>query len=821
MGTEEVELPQNAASSGFAPPSRRTKSSSMNDITPDSTALTSSPSETPIDLDIQALAQQYPWLEGLNPPQMAAATQTTGAVLVLAGAGTGKTRALTTRLAHLLLTGQARPQEILAVTFTNKAAAEMKHRVEAMINHPTEGWFLGTFHSLAARILRFHAELVDLKPNFTILDDDDQMRIIKQIEEAEGLAPTRYPPRLVLSAISRWKDKGLQPSMVPGDEAAEACDGWAHKIYTSYQERLAQLNACDFGDLLLHNLTIFQQHADVLARYQDRFRHLLVDEYQDTNVAQYLWLRLLAAKHQQICCVGDDDQSIYGWRGAEVGNILRFERDFPGAHVIRLEQNYRSKGAILAVASGVIRNNGERLGKTLWTDDEDGDPVTVRGLWDAREEARFIGDEIEAAQRGGTSLNETAVLVRTASMMRTIEERFIEIGLPYKVFGGPRFYERKEIRDAIAYLRLIAQPSDDLAFERIINVPKRGIGDKSVQKILMAARGMGVAALEGAIRITQSDELPSAARSKVIAFTNMIEHWQAQLGDGVDHVDLASQMLEDSGYVDMLKKDKSPDAPGRLENLKELLNAMGDFENLGGFLEHVSLVMDTSQNIHGEQTSLMTLHAAKGMEFDVVFLPGWEDGAFPSMRSMNESGTKGLEEERRLAYVGITRARQNLTISFVSRRMINGQWTDGIPSRFIEELPKDHIEFDSLGSGAGGFAGDGNGYGGPAQFRYGAASWEQAPQTRQWQGNASPGMRRLAANRQKVAGLRGPVLDGTFEPISQTVASHRFGVGDRVFHDKFGYGDVSAVEGDKLVVTFDHAGEKRVVAGFVKDPKDL
>ena len=464
---------------------------------------------------------------------------------------------------------------------------------------------------------------------------------------------------------------------------------------------MAQLNACDFGDLLLHNLTIFQQHADVLARYQDRFRHLLVDEYQDTNVAQYLWLRLLAAKHQQICCVGDDDQSIYGWRGAEVGNILRFERDFPGAHVIRLEQNYRSKGAILAVASGVIRNNGERLGKTLWTDDEDGDPVTVRGLWDAREEARFIGDEIEAAQRGGTSLNETAVLVRTASMMRTIEERFIEIGLPYKVFGGPRFYERKEIRDAIAYLRLIAQPSDDLAFERIINVPKRGIGDKSVQKILMAARGMGVAALEGAIRITQSDELPSAARGKVIAFTNMIEHWQAQLGDGVDHVDLASQMLEDSGYVDMLKKDKSPDAPGRLENLKELLNAMGDFENLGGFLEHVSLVMDTSQNIHGEQTSLMTLHAAKGMEFDVVFLPGWEDGAFPSMRSMNESGTKGLKEERRLAYVGITRARQNLTISFVSRRMINGQWTDGIPSRFIEELPKDHIEFDSLGSGAG------------------------------------------------------------------------------------------------------------------------
>lgn len=773
-------------------------------------------------LNVDNLSAQYPWLNGLNEPQMAAAMATDGAVLVLAGAGTGKTRALTTRLAHLLLTGKARPEEILAVTFTNKAAGEMRQRVEAMINHPTNGWFVGTFHSLAARILRQYAERVDLKQNFTILDDDDQMRIIKQIEEAMGLDAKHYPPRVILAVISRWKDRGLQPAMVPGDEASDAADGWAHKIYQQYQDRLAQLNACDFGDLLLHNLTIFQQHKDVLERYQDRFAHILVDEYQDTNVAQYLWLRLLAAKHQRICCVGDDDQSIYGWRGAEVGNILRFEQDFRGAQVIRLEQNYRSKGAILAVASALISNNGERLGKTLWTDDDDGDPVVVRGLWDAREEARFISDEIEAAQSKGTSLNETAVLVRTASMMRTIEERFIEIGLPYRVFGGPRFYERKEIRDAIAYFRLIAQPADDLAFERIVNVPKRGIGDKSVQRILLTARHLGVAGFEGAIRLAQTDELPNAARNKILTFTNMIEHWQAQLAEGASHVDLAGQVLEDSGYIDMLKNDKSPDAPGRLENLKELLNAMGDFENLGGFLEHVSLVMDTSQNQSGEQVSLMTLHAAKGMEFDVVFLPGWEDGAFPSMRSMNENGTKGLEEERRLAYVGITRAKAHLTISFVSRRMMNGQWTDGIPSRFIEELPKDFIRFDSLGSGAGGFSAGGNGFGGPRQFRYGDPhDWEQAPQARQWRGSTSPGMRRLSVNRQRVAGLRGPVLDGTFDPLSQTVAHHGFGPGDRVFHDKFGYGDVTSVEGDKLIVAFDHAGEKRVVASFVKDPADL
>ena len=786
-------------------------------------------------LDVEGLQAEYPWLVGLNRPQIAAAVLTQGPVLVLAGAGTGKTRALTTRLAHLLMTGQAHPQQILAVTFTNKAAAEMRHRVEALINHPTEGWFLGTFHSLAARILRQHAELVGLNSRFTILDDDDQLRLVRQIQDVRGIDPKRYPPRMVLSAISRWKDKGLRPDQVPGGEAGEYCDGHAHRIYGDYQERLASLNACDFGDLLLHNLALFQQNPDVLEKFQNRFHHILVDEYQDTNVAQYLWLRLLAAKHKRICCVGDDDQSIYGWRGAEVGNILKFERDFPGASVVRLEQNYRSTGAILSVASAVIANNGERLGKTLWTQGEDGEPVRVRGLWDAGEEARFIGDEIEAAQRRGTSLNQTAVLVRTASMMRSIEERFIEIGLPYKVFGGPRFYERKEIRDAIAYLRLVAQPADDLAFERIINVPKRGIGAKSVQTILSASREMQVPALEGARRLVASDELPSAARTKVGGFLKLVEHWSQELLRAAPHVELASQILEDSGYIDMWKADKNPDAPGRLENLKELLNAMGEFENLGGFLEHISLVMDTAQNLEGEQTSLMTLHAAKGMEFDVVFLPGWEDGAFPSMRSMNESGTKGLEEERRLAYVGITRARKQLTISFVSRRMINGQWSDGIPSRFVEELPKDHIEFDALGSGMGGFAGGsgygggsyGNGYGGPSRFRFqggGDSSdpWEQAPNARGWQGNQSPGMRRLQANRDAVRGQRAPVLDGTFDPISHTDrSSHSFEVGDRVFHDKFGYGHVTKIEGERLSVEFDHAGQKNIVASFLKDPDSL
>jgi DNA helicase II / ATP-dependent DNA helicase PcrA len=746
---------------------------------------------------------EFPWLQNLNEAQSQAVLQTDGPVLVLAGAGTGKTRVLTTRLAHILMLGKARPQELLAVTFTNKAAREMKERVESMINHPTEGWWLGTFHALAARMLRRHAELVGLNSQFSILDTDDQERLIKQILNARSIDTKRWTPKTMAHLISRWKDRGWLPSKIPAAQSGDFANGQAVEIYQEYQDRLKVLNAVDFGDLLLLCLDLFSNNADVLARYHRQFKYILVDEYQDTNVAQYLWLRLLAQGHKNICCVGDDDQSIYGWRGAEVGNILRFEKDFPGAAVVRLECNYRSSGHILAAASKVIAYNEGRLGKELFTNAGEGEKVVLKSAWDGEEEARQIGEEIERFQSKGTSLADMAILVRASFQMREFEERFITLGIPYRVIGGPRFYERMEIRDALAYLRVVQQPDDDLAFERIINKPKRGIGDATVQMLYTAARASGRSLYRATEALVQSDELRPKVRSTLSALLNDFQRWR-DMSVATPHPELTEILLDESGYTTMWREEKSPDAQGRLENLKELISAMGEFENLPSFLEHVSLVMEAIETGGEDRVTIMTLHGAKGLEFDVVFLPGWEEGVFPNQRALDETGVKGLEEERRLAYVGITRARKHLNISYAGRRRIHGQYTDSLVSRFVEELPKEHIDDQSSSSKS-----NGSDYGGFG-FNF-TPPQDDGPtlEKRKWGWQSSPGWQRAQARRAKT-------IDGKANVIPPTSKPQAFNAGDRVFHQKFGYGTVLEFEGDKLVVGFDHSGEKRVMAGFVQ-----
>ena len=637
------------------------------------------------------------YLEGLNPEQRAAVEATEGPVLVLAGAGTGKTRVLTTRLAHILATGKARPWELLVVTFTNKAAREMRERITQIIGPQAEGLrWLGTFHSVAAQILRRHAELVGLKSNYTIIDQDDVERLLKQVLEAENVDAKRWPAKMLAGLIDQWKNRGWRPDQVPPAESAHFAPspqggGKGQALYRLYQERLRVLNACDFGDLLLHNLTIFTSSPDVLTEFHDRFRYLLVDEYQDTNVAQYLWLRLLAQKRQNVCCVGDDDQSIYGWRGAEVDNILRFERDFPGAKVIRLERNYRSTSHILAAASGLIAANKSRLGKTLWTQEEGGEKVIVRGVWDGEAESRLIADEIERAKKGSTDKDarkyrDIAILVRASFQMRAFEERFVLLQIPYTVVGGPRFFERAEIRDAHAYLRLIQSPDDDLAFERIVNTPKRGIGETTVAKLLQVARLGGVTAVTAARQLVATDELAARTRTSLAGFLRDLDRWRGE-AERTPHPRILEAVLEESGYTDALRLDKSPTAQTRLENLKELVQSMGNFETLSAYLEHVALVMDLDRGPQADAVQIMTLHSAKGLEFPLVFLPGWEEGVFPSQRSMDEKGDKGLEEERRLAYVGITRARQKLVLTYAEARRLHGQDMYGIPSRFLREIP--------------------------------------------------------------------------------------------------------------------------------------
>jgi DNA helicase-2/ATP-dependent DNA helicase PcrA len=834
-------------------------------------------------------ASGAPYLNGLNPEQRLAVETLDGAVLVLAGAGTGKTRVLTTRIAHILATGRARPAEILAVTFTNKAAREMKQRVGAMVGEIVEGMpWLGTFHSIGVKILRRHAELVGLKPDFTILDVDDQIRLLKQLLEAENIDEKRWPARVLAGLLDSWKNRGLTPEQVPAGEAASFANK-GKKLYTAFQDRLKVLNAADFGDLLLECIRLFREQPEVLRQYQVRFRYILVDEYQDTNVAQYLWLRLLGQSQsarvisagatnsapssvagedveqthsgedeqpapmvqaparvlKNICCVGDDDQSIYGWRGAEVDNILRFEHDFPGATIVRLERNYRSTAHILAAASHLIAHNEGRLGKTLRTEDEPGEKVQVTSCWDSEEEARAIGEEIEQLQRDDGNgrphpLDEIAILVRASFQMREFEDRFVTLGLPYRVIGGPRFYERQEIRDALAYLRVIHSPTDDLAFERIVNVPKRGLGDATVQLLHDYARKKRVPLTAAARAVSETDELKPKPRTAIRDLLAAFDRWRVQR-DSLPHTELAEIVLDESGYTEMWQKDRSADAAGRLENLKELIRSLDEFENLAGFLEHISLVMDTDKGEGVDSVSIMTLHSAKGLEFDTVFLPGWEEGLFPHQRSLDDQGRAGLEEERRLAHVGLTRARRRAKIYFAANRRMHGMWTSNIPSRFIDELPEADVE---VTESKGNFAG----YTGASRFdemthfgsSYTTPGWQRAQRNKDRRGGGHDGFEESADtysaydetasptrspppfNRERGGfghGARRTRLPLTIEGelvAKSTGTISDFTIGDRVFHMKFGNGNVVGVEGNKLTIAFDKAGEKRVVDSFVE-----
>ncbi len=752
------------------------------------------------------------WLTRLNGPQREAVLATEGPVLMLAGAGTGKTAALTSRLAWIMANRMAWPSEILAVTFTNKAAREMKERIGHMIGDAVEGMpWLGTFHSIGAKMLRRHAEMLGLQSNFTILDIDDQLRLLKQLIQAADIDDKRFPAKLLAGCIDGWKNKGKLPRDLSAGDAEAYANGKGQELYQQYQDRLKALNACDFGDLLLLPLILLKENRDILEAYQTRFKYILVDEYQDTNAVQYLWLRLLAQRRKNICVVGDDDQSIYSWRGAEVANILRFEKDFPGAKIIRLEQNYRSTPHILGAASGLIHANSERLGKNLWTELPDGEKVRVLGVWDGPEEARRVGEEIEALEQRRAPLNTIAILVRAQHQTREFEDRFIQIGISYRIIGGFRFYERSEIRDAIAYLRVVNQSADDLAFERIINVPKRGIGDKAVEKIHRHARNIGAPLSLAAMDITQTDEMSGKARISLKELTANIARWRAEASQ-IPAAELARHILDESGYTAALQADRSAESTGRLENLSELTRAMEEYDTLGAFLEHVSLVMD-NEGQNGEQSvTIMTIHAAKGLEYNHIFCVGWEEGLFPSQRALDESGLKALEEERRLAYVAITRAREKCTITHAANRRIYGQWTSSIPSRFIEELPSAHIEAEQTMSG-------------------GASLWRA-----NWSERDDP-FAHLAAANQGRSNARGPgwqraalasgggdfnTTPARIRESSRSAASFAakprsdLAIGMRVFHEKFGYGEITEIDGNKLEIDFDGSGLKRVIDSFVK-----
>ena len=823
-------------------------------------------------------ARSPDYLAGLNPEQREAVETLDGPVLVLAGAGTGKTRVLTTRIAHILATGRAFPSQILAVTFTNKAAREMKERIGLLVGGAVEGMpWLGTFHSIGVKILRRHAELVGLRSDFTILDTDDVIRLIKQIIQAEGIDDKRWPAKQFAGMIDGWKNKGLDPSQIPEGDARAFANGKGRELYAAYQNRLKSLNACDFGDLLLHPIRMFRANPDVLKDYHQKFKYILVDEYQDTNTAQYMWLRLLAQRSGRkpvsplegempgraeggipsnagasappsvgsadispsrgeinglvnICCVGDDDQSIYGWRGAEVDNILRFEKDFPGAKVIKLERNYRSTEHILGAAGHLIAHNEGRLGKTLFTDrvNPDDEKVVVHAAWDSEEEARAVGEEIERLQRGDSdgkkhALNDMAILVRASFQMREFEDRFVTLGLNYRVIGGPRFYERLEIRDAMAYFRLVCQPADDLAFERIVNTPKRGLGDTTIRTLHDYARARDVPMLSAAADLIETDEIKPKARKALFDVIQHFRRW-SELLETVPHIELAEQILEESGYTDMWKNDKSAEAPGRLENLKELIRSMEAFESLRGFLEHVSLVMDAEQNADMDAVSIMTLHSAKGLEFDTVFLPGWEEGLFPHQRALDEGGRSGLEEERRLAYVGITRAKRRCHIWFVSNRRIHGLWQSTMPSRFLDELPVTHVEVAESEQSYGGYGRGGYGQSrfdkaDPFANSYSTPGWKRAQQNKSdatrdnWGTRSGHAVERIGYGE---SGPRAKTIEGELVAKSTTTEPSKFTVGDRVFHIKFGNGNVSAIEGNKLTIHFDRAGQKRVLDGFVE-----
>ena len=743
-------------------------------------------------------SDQYNYLQGLNKQQRIAVETLDGPVLVLSGAGTGKTRVLTTRIAHLLVTGKSKPWNIMAVTFTNKAAREMKERVGRIIGPSSEQVLMGTFHSLGARMLRQHCEVIGLKSNFTIIDVEDQVKLLKQIISAKNVDDKRWPAKFFLNIISSWKDKGLTPSKITDKHIFQYSNGLIKDIYIEYQERLLKSNCVDFGDLLVHPLELLRMNSDVLSKWQSKITHILIDEYQDTNTAQYLWIRLLCSKHNNICCVGDDDQSIYGWRGAEVKNILNFSNDFENSKVIRLEQNYRSTNKILDVANCLIKNNSNRLGKDLWTENNSDQDVEIFNSYDSSEEARKIGEIIEDKIRDNVHLTEISVLVRTFSLLRAIEERFISIGLPYRVIGT-KFYDRQEIRDAIAYVRVLCNPLDDLAFERIINTPRRGIGPTTIKKLSEYGRQNDMQLFHSAENIVNSEIFNNRTVEKIAQFINQIKKWKL-LKNEKKPMDILDQVLEESTYYEMWENEKSEEAETRINNLKELLEVISEFDTLEGFLQHVSLMTDNDVGNELGEVTLMTLHAAKGSEYQVIFLPGWEDGLFPSFRSLEEGGEDGLEEERRLAYVGITRAKKELFLSYASNRRINGIWMSSLPSRFLKELPKDIAnKIEANDYSAYSLYDENVSYDYTQKFKnqgYGPG-WKR--------------MSELQINNVKDQNL--PQLPKNSENNFQI---NKFIKGDRVFHVKFGMGNVININDDKLDIKFDNAGHKKIQSNFVK-----
>ena len=729
----------------------------------------------------------------LNEVQKEAVLHDNGPLLVLAGAGTGKTGVLTTRLARILMENMALPGEILSVTFTNKAANEMKSRVGNLIGDMVTGLkWLGTFHSIGAQILRQYPEKVGLKNGFIILDTDDQLRLLKQIIKEENIDDKKWSAKGLLSLIDNWKNKGLSPNQISSDDGDYFANGKGKVLYKKYQDQLKFFNAADFGDLILECIRLFNENPDILESFQNRFKYMLVDEYQDTNTSQYTLLKLLSGKWKNICCVGDDDQSIYSWRGAEVTNILKFEKDFLDSKIIRLEQNYRSTGNILAAASKLIEANESRFGKTLWTSSNGGEKVSVTSTWDGEEEARIITDEIEQQSLNKKNLDEVAILVRASFQMREFEDRFVSIGLPYKVIGGPRFYERKEIRDANAYFRLAIQPNDSLALERILNVPKRGIGETTLKKIKDYAKNNNIPTIDSIRDLIKTSEIKPKTKISLGHFIELTERWNDLIAER-NHYEMAEIILEDSGYLEMLRNDDTITAAGRLDNIKELFRSIEPFESLNAYLEHISLVREIDKNPEGNKVSLMTLHAAKGLEFDYVFLPGWEEGVFPNQRSLDEGVVKSLEEERRLAYVGITRAKIKSSIFYAANRKMHNQWLSSIPSRFVNELPEDNIEVNlSHFSGNKGNFTDIKEDDIFDQSDYSTPGWERA----------------------KIQSLSNKRIQEE-EKIISVDTNSKFSPGMLVMHKKFGKGKIQTVDGKKLTISFGDNGIRKVMENFV------
>ena len=637
------------------------------------------------------------YLDNLNKAQKEAVLHLDGPLLIVAGAGSGKTKVLTSRIAHIIKEKKAFPNQILSVTFTNKAAKEMQNRVSKILGSAAIGLsWLGTFHSICAKLLRKHASAANLNSNFTIIDTDDQTRLIKNICKAENIDIKQLAPRFILAIIDRWKNKGYYPSEVIINKK-DIYEKTILPLYKIYQQKLTDLNSCDFGDLILHTVKILENYHDIRQIYSNNFKYILVDEYQDTNFIQSKWLSLLSEKNKNLCCVGDDDQSIYSWRGAEIKNFLEFDQVYKNTKVIRLEQNYRSSQNILSVASNLIANNENRVGKTLTTTMEEGDLVKLNCFKNGKDEAIGISDEIEKKLKKKYSFNNMAILVRAIFQTREFEERFLKIGMPYRILGGTKFYERSEIKDCVAYLRLIHQERDDLAFERIVNNPKRSIGDTTLKTVHEYAKENSLSLEKASIKMIEQNMIKPKTKIGLGFFLNSLSKWRNDLLiKKISHIKLLQIVLDESGYSAMLKNKKDIDNENRLENIKELLSAMKEFDNLESFLEHVSLATSIDQEWDGEKINMMTMHAAKGLEFDVVFLPGWEEGLFPHQKSIEEKGQNGLEEERRLAYVGITRAKKKAIISFSMNRFYQGDWIDSMASRFIEELPEKHLEKNSF-----------------------------------------------------------------------------------------------------------------------------